>query len=271
MKVKILLVLLSIIGVNTSYAANWSYSGANGPEHWGQLDASFAVCETGKQQTPINIQLSQVKKNSSALPIAINYTFNKDKLTETLNGETTFTFPSGKLLTYNGHTLQIDVTDAANDDAVFWQNSAYHLLQFHFHSPSEHLVDGKTYPLEIHFVNENVRTGKVLVLGVFIAEGKKDNPTLTEIIKDAPTSLEQSNSIDTNIVLAEHLLPPNSAYFAYMGSLTTPPCTEGFQWIVFKNPIYASKQQIQALAKILQDNVRPVQKLNGRVVKEYKV
>ena len=221
------------------HTAEWSYDGKTGPEHWGDLDPTYVLAKNGKHQSPIDIRSSQ----SANLP-EINFEYK----------------PSRIHLIYNGHTIQ------ENEDPGSFEiigNRRYQLQQFHFHSPSEHTVDGKHYPMEMHLVHKSA-TGSVGVVAVFIEEGKHNqafDPAWT-VLPDAESPRRDLNmTIDT---LA--LLPKDHSYYQYFGSFTTPPCTEQVNWVVLKTPISLSKQQIERFRSVIKDNNRPVQPLNDRRV-----
>jgi carbonic anhydrase len=164
----------------------------------------------------------------------------------------------------NGHTVQADVSGTAN--SISFGGASYTLAQFHFHTPSEHTVDGKYYPLEIHFVNKDA-AGHIAVVGVLVRAGA-ENKLLAPLFSSLPatatpagTHAGQPLQVDIAAVL-----PKAHDAYVYPGSLTTPPCTEGVRWIVLMQPIQMSSAQIQAFKNIFQDNHRPLQKVNGREV-----
>lgn len=172
----------------------------------------------------------------------------------------------GPLIIQNdGHTIVVKAPDGVINGMKIG-NEPYQLLQFHMHAPSEHVIDGVHYPLEIHFVHAT-DDGKLAVLGVFVEEGEH-NAEFQKILDQAPTS--PSGDINTGASINPALLlPGNSALFAtwiYAGSLTTPPCTEGVHWYVIKKSITASLEQIQQFEALYDNNARFAQDLNGRQV-----
>lgn len=158
----------------------------------------------------------------------------------------------------NGHTLQF-TPDAAGRTLI--GADAYDLLQFHFHAPSEHTLNGKAYPVEIHFVNRNA-DGGLAVVGVFVSEGAA-NPALEALLAALPAQSGEAG-VTRPGVYPTLLLPEDRHYFAYAGSLTTPPCTEGVRWNVLSTPIEASAEQIAALSASLGTSNRAVQPLHER-------
>ena len=170
--------------------------------------------------------------------------------------------PGSVALRNNGHTIQANVDDA--NDTVTYKGEVYKLDQFHFHTPSEHTFDGKSYPMELHLVNKS-SNGKITVVGILIMEGK-ENPALEPVFADLPahqTSAGRQAQVDITA-----LLPNDRKALVYAGSLTTPPCSEPVNWIVLEQPIEMSREQIAAFKAIFHDNHRPLQKLNHRDVSE---
>lgn len=230
--------------LNDSPVVHWSYDEDVGPENWGELDSSFLACMNGNEQSPINIESVQVKTNEELENIEIQYQ------------------PTHFSIMNNGHTIQANPEISNNSIVV--EGEEYILAQFHFHTPSEHQFDGQNMDMELHLVHQDTN-GNLAVLGVMIQEGK-ENETLASIWEEMPKG-ETVKDVDIkNPVDLETLLPSNQASFHYNGSLTTPPCAEEVNWIVFEQPIEMSKEQIQAYREIFPDNHRPVQPLNEREI-----
>lgn len=241
-------------------ATPWGYEGTTGPEHWGKLSPAYAACSNGKSQSPINIQDPLLKNPVTAvihyepLPLAIID-----------DGDTELTIGTEKVLTNTGHGVQINYHGDHKQESVTYQGVVYYLKQFHFHTPAESKWNGFQYPLEIHFVNES-DDGKVLVLAVFAA-ADSGNAAIQTIVDHLPKT--EKNEVVMNDVMLnmKSLLPMHATLGSFMGSLTTPPCTEGLQWLVYQHPITVSSLQIQALSKAMgHANARPLQALNGRAV-----
>ena len=224
--------------------AYWSYTGQEGPESWGHLDESYAACVDGSEQSPINIEASQVKAEGAAEDVETHYE------------PTTFSVMN------NGHTIQAN-TVSENNRMIFG-GAEYRLVQFHFHTPSEHQFNGQPYEMELHLVHQN-EEGRLAVLGLMIQEGKQ-NEEMQAVWDMLPKEkTEQDLPIGEQIDLGA-LLPEEDAFFHYDGSLTTPPCTEDVEWVVFEQPIEMSKEQIEAFQQIFPENHRPVQPLNEREI-----
>jgi carbonic anhydrase len=220
---------------------HWSYSGETGPENWAKLSPGFAACGIGVNQSPIDISKT-VRAELETLQF--NY---KSKST---------------VIVSNGHTVQIDV---GPDSWFSAGGEKFQLLQFHFHSPSEHQINGEIFPLEGHFVHQNA-SGALAVVGVLFRSGEW-NADLARIGSAAPETFNQPEPIDLDI--AELGLYNNyDSYYRYNGSLTTPPCTEGVQWYVLKNPGHIASEQAAKFVELIGEDARGPQPINARVVLE---
>jgi len=229
-------------------ATEWGYEGEIGPEFWGGLSPDYVLCSEGQGQSPINI--------------------NSGFTTEAELKKLRTRYDSAALnVQNNGHTIQVNMAPGSN---IKTPNGRYSLLQFHFHFESEHTVDDTHAPLEAHFVHMN-NDGELVVLGVFISESHENskNKALEIILVNAPHDIA-INELDVELEL-EDLLPDTEVedYWHYNGSLTTPPCSQGVKWYVAKKHIHASVEQIEAMAALVHDNnYRPTQPLNGRVIND---
>ncbi|MCE4068437.1 MULTISPECIES: carbonic anhydrase [Pseudomonas] len=225
--------------------AHWSYTGDHGPSHWGGLGNT--LCTSGTEQSPIDVEKSQVQtKKVDASELELHY------------GKTPLT------LINNGHTIQATVTDG---DTLTYKGTEFCLVQFHFHTPSEHQFNHQPYPMEMHLVSQD-KDGRLLVLGVMIKEGL-ENKELAQLWKHLPAREGADKDLDAISApdLAK-LVPSASHHLYYHGSLTTPPCTEGVQWVLFESPIEMSKQQIEHFHRLFPDNHRPTQTAISREVDE---
>lgn len=219
----------------------WTYEGATGPDHWGTLSPDFKTCALGLQQTPIDLSNAMAGDAGS---LGFDYR------------------PLPLRLVNNGHTIQLN---ADRGSALRIGATRYELLQMHFHHPSEHLVDGRACAMEAHLVHRS-EAGDLAVVGVFIEEGAH-NDALAAIIDAMPPHEGPEIGVE-GAFDALAVLPANRAAFRYSGSLTTPPCSEGLAWTVFREPITASPEQIRAFAALFPNNARPVQPMNERVLIE---
>jgi len=265
-KVGCVTLMTAVLFSTTVYAnADWSYTGNTGPQNWGNLVPEFKLCSSGKMQSPIDIISASTVNQSASLKVA----YHPVTLRLYSDGKGMVKLPHDIKTIENDHTVEIVFT--TKDREIFQLNHEnYYLAQFHFHMPSEHTLNGQHFPAEVHFVSEN-KGGKIAVVGVWIKEGK-ENPALDKILNNLPKA-ENSLLVKKDIKIdPATLLPKNHNFYNYAGSLTTPPCTEGLNWIVMKTPITASTKQIQAMEKMLNGmNERPVQALNGRTVYNVKI
>jgi carbonic anhydrase len=230
--------------VSTTWKTPWSYEGSRGPEHWGDLDPDYAPCKNGKEQSPIDIR-SEEKADLPALR---------------------FEYKSGPLNIINNGYTAVRVDYVHSEDFLVVGEKRYELTQFHFHRPSEEFLHGKQYDMVLHLMHKD-GDGKVAGVAVMLQTGAT-NPTIQTLWKYMPSiagDVQQIAGIEIN---PANLLPHNTGYFTYMGSQTAPPCTEGVTWFVLKAPVEISAEQIGVFAKLYPHDVRPVQPLNGRVVKE---
>ncbi len=219
---------------------HWEYQGTTNTDSW---STCYADCG-GQTQSPVNITGAVIDEGLSA--ITTNYESAPIEFTN------------------NGHTLQFNYKTGST---INFSGDDYNLLQFHFHTGSEHTVGGQQFPMEIHLVHEDATTGNLAVIGIFFQEGN-ENEFLAKFIDNAPSTADETFTSTDSINVAE-LLPAENAYYTYTGSLTTPPCSEVVTWLVMKTPIEASSGQIEKIQGIIQDNYRPVQALNDRTIKEF--
>lgn len=222
----------------TAAAPRWSYSGADGPDRWANLSNAFATCGSGHQQSPID--LTAAASRDLANP-QIAYQ------------------PSEATIVDNGHAVEVDPARGVNVLTI--DGVPYSLVQLHFHSPSEHTINGNSFAVELHLVHQ-AEGGALAVLGVFVAGGA-ENPALVPVLSALPSKENREVRLRAPFDPST-LLPEDRRAYRYTGSLTTPPCTEGVTWLVMETPITASGQQIAALARALEGNNRPVQTRGDR-------
>ena len=232
----------STSAITTIAPTHWTYEGEEGPAHWGDLDPTYATCASGQTQSPIDI----VNPTQGDLPdIAF-----AEQLVSPVN------------IINNGHTIQVD---APAGGWITIDDTTYELTQFHFHSPSEHSVGGEAHDMELHLVHMDT-DGNLAVLGVLIDEGA-ENAALKPVFDNLPASAGPEEMIDATVNISD-LLPSDTDAYRYDGSLTTPPCSENVQWILFSQPIELSAAQIDAFQAVFSDNARPEQPFNGRAINE---
>jgi carbonic anhydrase len=243
----LVLLALTLTGAPAAAAesCSFSYEGATGPEHWWEIcpPRNF-TCVAGTRQSPIDLPAAP----ESSLPkLVFKYR------------------PTPFEVENNGHTIEVKVGPG---NFVRIGQERYKLVQFHFHTPSEHRLQGQTYPMELHFVHSNA-LGELAVVGVFLREGAA-NPVIQKIWDHIPhgADLADAQGEEGEEIDPEDLLPANREYYRYAGSLTTPPCTEGVRWHVLHDPVDVSAAQIDDFQEIFPLNARPLQPLNSRRVLE---
>lgn len=232
--------LLAAVLMPVAADDHWAYAGDKGPANWGRLAKDFATCASGNAQSPIDLEDTD--------PVVMNRMAFDYRVT-----------PVDLLNT--GHTVQMAVEPGSSfriGDKV-WE-----LVQFHLHTPSEHAVLGVHAPMELHFVHRNAK-GAFAVIGVMVTEGE-ENRAAGEFWQSLPIEPGQRNKVPSVLVNPRDLMPSASGFYRYMGSLTTPPCSEGVNWFVMKEAIEMSAAQIRAAKALTQMNARPLQARNHRMI-----
>lgn len=219
----------------------WGYEGDGAPHAWHVLKEEFTTCGTGTNQSPIDISTVTISNLSK---IEFNY---KSSPLELAN---------------NGHTVQANYHSGSY---ITVSGKRFDLLQFHFHSPSEHTIGGKRYDMVAHLVHKSA-DGQLAVIAVLFKAGDK-NRVIDKLWAHLPTENGQINTVKNSRVNALDLLPVDSTYFNYSGSMSKPPCSEEVNWMVMATPATISTKQLKQYTGLFPPNVRPVQPLNGRVVR----
>lgn len=213
----------------------WGYSGEGAPANWASLSADYEAC-AGSEQSPIDIVADD---EAQSVDVTMDYS------------------ESGGLLTGTGKLFKMEL----DGGSLMLGDKEYELIQFHFHTPSEHTVEGKSYPAEVHLVHA-ADDGTLAVIGVFYEVGEA-NEALATFWDKLPT-VGNADPVDFN---AAELLPSDRTTYTYDGSLTTPPCSEVVSWHVMKTPVSISQEQLDALIEMHGvENNRPVQPLNDREI-----
>jgi carbonic anhydrase len=223
---------------------HWTYEGETGPQNWGKLKPEFNVCAIGKRQSPINIEESATLQGP-AEPLQFNYTAS-----------------SGTVVN-NGHTIQVDLS---GDNSLTVRGSTYRLLQFHFHTPSEEQVNYRNSAMVAHLVHKN-NEGQLAVVAVLLDPGVA-NDLISKVWTYMPLDANDRVRMPPGLIDMNELLPKDQRYFQFIGSLTTPPCTEGVLWMVMKQPTQLGREQIRMFQQLFPNNARPVQPVNGRPVRQ---
>ena len=219
----------------------WDYHDDIGPGHWHTLHEDFMLCNEGQAQSPIDIPANTNKSN---LNVTFDYT------------------PSSIGLFNDGKTVYVNYFGKAK---ILLKGRKYKLVRLLMRTPSEHHIDGREYPMEIQFYHRSADQG-VAMVSVFVQPGEK-NPLLEQIWNVMPEHLNRENVVREKTFDGNKLLPEDRTFYFYSGSLTTPPCTENVQWIIFSNPIQASPEQLEIFSAILNNNTRPLQERNNRPIR----
>ena len=222
--------------------AEWSYSGAEGPKEWGNLEPDYQICKIGHEQSPIDI--TNTKKE--ALP-AIHFDYK----------------PATLKIINNGHSIQVNYPAGS---FITVGGKKYELKQFHFHHPSEEHINGKGFDMVAHLVHAD-SDGKVVVVAVLLKKGNA-NAMLAKIWEHLPPTEGPESEVGGVEINPSALLPAEIGYYTFAGSLTTPPCSEAVTWFVLKKPSEISAEEIAAFAKIYPHDARPIQPTNGRSIAE---
>ena len=222
-------------------AIHWGYEGAGGPENWSRLSPEYALCGTGKRQSPIDIR-DGIRVDLE--PIQFDYR------------------PARFRVIDNGHTVQVTLPGGS----ISLLGKSYQLIQFHFHRPSEEMVDGKAFDMVVHMVHR-AEDGKLAVVAVLLESGA-ENPFVQTVWNNLPLEKNMEVAPPSLTLDPAQLLPENRNYYTYMGSLTTPPCSEDVLWLVLKQPQQISPEQQAIFARLYKRNARPVQPGSGRLIKE---
>ena len=228
---------------------HWGYEPGNGPANWGRLNRDWLLCAEGKAQSPIDLTGAEQQKFAEMkleVPAANLQIVHQTHVLEAID---------------NGHTIQINYD---RGETFTIESESYQLRQYHFHSPSEHTVNGSHFPMEMHLVHLS-KDKKLAVIGVFIKEGRH-NEAFDAIWSNLPKKTGQEVHLENVQVDIDDMLPGNKATYRYAGSLTTPPCSEDVRWFVYVEPIELSRDQIKTFQKIFHGNNRPTQPLNDRTL-----
>jgi carbonic anhydrase len=220
---------------------HWAYGGDLGPQAWGGLRPNFSTCANGKRQSPIDIRDGFAVELE---PPIFEYRASAFRVID------------------NGHTVQVNV-DAGN--SLLIRGRRYELQQFHFHRPSEERIEGRAFDMSAHLVHRDA-DGHLAVVAVLLERGSAQ-PLVQTVWNHLPLEKHEEFAAGVPIDLGQ-LLPEDRRYYTYMGSLTTPPCSEGVLWVVMRQPVGLSPEQIAIFSRLYPMNARPVQSAAGRVIKQ---
>jgi carbonic anhydrase len=222
-------------------AVSWGYEGAGGPDQWGSLRPDYRLCASGQRQSPIDL------RDGVAVdlpPVEFDYR------------------PSLFRVTDNGRTLVVEV----GENRVRLLGRRHTLVSLQFHQPGENTVEGRATPMSAHFLHR-ADDGRLLMVAVPLEIGP-ENPALQTILDHLPLERHEPVEPPATALDLRAFVPALPAYFTYMGSLSTPPCREGVQWVVMKQAVAISAQQLAIFSRLYPGNARPLQAANGRLIKE---
>lgn len=244
-------VALGLASCSRSETVHWGYGPDDGPDQWAALNPDWALCGAGVEQSPIDL----ADPTQMDLP-ALEIHTPSDREVDVLNHREVLDALD------NGHTIQVN---SRTGETLTVDADSYALVQFHFHAPSEHTIDDEHFPMELHFVHQ-ADDGALAVVGVLIQEGP-ENPGIASLWQQLSAAPGSQATIRIPAQFRDHIFPDaRPAVYHYSGSLTTPPCSEGVQWFVLKNPTRLSPEQIRAFTQVYHENNRPVQALKDRTV-----
>ena len=239
--------LLGTAIASSALAQEFSYNGDTGPAYWHELNPTdWAACEgMGMAQSPINIRT--VKPDNTLKPLDL------------------VTFPTAIDIFNNGHTIEQRYEDTGT--MIYFEGVAYELLQFHFHTLSEHTIGARHSLIEMHLVFGEMGGDTNLVVAQLFEAGQPVNDFIQALIDAGLPQKDGDETQTTDLIDVSDGLADTKSYYTYQGSLTTPPCSEVVTWVVLKKPAIVTQSQYQAFRRILGNNFRPIQDTADRVVR----
>lgn len=238
----------SFAGAVSASETEFSYNGDTGPAYWSELNEEWGACAgtaPDARQSPIDISHAKVDKHLKPLDIQ--------------------TYPTTLDIFNNGHTIEQHYDGTGS--IVYFEGREYELQQFHFHTLSEHTVDEGHGAMEIHAVFGEVSTGDNLVVGMLFEIGNKSNPFIQVLIDAGLPMKNGDTTVTADVIDLADVLTSTSTYYTYPGSLTTPPCSETVTWVMLQKPAQFTLAQYESFRRILGNNFRPLQNMNGRTVR----
>lgn len=215
------------------------------------VNSNYEACGKGTLQSPINIEVKETIDEEQALKLAEQISLNYDQALFAVEN--------------NGHTIEANSTTL--DNSLLINDKEFKLTGIHFHSPSEHQLNGQYFDMEAQLFHES-EEGELAIIGLFIKSGE-ENDVLAEMWDEIPTNGDVAAKLLNNPIDLQQLLPADKEVYQYVGSLTAPPCTEGVNWFILEQPIEMSDEQINRFSAIFLQNNRPIQQLNNREVYKF--
>ncbi|RCS59788.1 carbonic anhydrase [Parvibium lacunae] len=226
----------------------WGYAAHNGPALWASLHKDYRLCQEGQRQSPIAIQDSESLSLPGMEALAFEYYF------------------AGGLVTQHETGLRVILPSSDGEAPQFHaRGQRYRLQEIQFHAPGEFEINGNVSPLQMYLVHQNAMGESAMVVVPFIVGA--DHPVIEVIWAHLPLATTDQVSLPPGALALQDLLPSDRRYYQFLGSLTQPPCREGVLWHVFKQPLSISQSQLSVLMRLIPNNARPLQPLNGRVIK----
>ena len=222
----------------------WSYAGDTGPQNWGRIRPEFTLCAVGRRQSPIGLD-----DGTALLGPAAGIDFH-------------YAASNASVLN-NGHTIVVSVS---GDNTMVLRGTSYQLTEINFHTPSEIQVNGHHYAMSANLLHRSA-DGKLAILSVLLDVGEV-NALVNKVWTYLPLDISDKVDMPVGLLNANELLPADQRYYQFMGSLTTPPCTEGVVWVVIKQPLTISEAQFRLFTQLFPMNARPLQPINGRAVRD---
>jgi carbonic anhydrase len=220
----------------------WSYEGETGPQHWGRLRPEWRTCAEGIRQSPIDL------RDGIAVDLApVQFDYRR----------------TGFRIRDTGNTLQVDVGEGMG---ITVRGVRYALERFTLHKPSQDRVGGMAHDMAVYLQHRSA-DGKQAIVSLLLAAGNAANPVVQTLWNNLPLDRGREFIPDAVLDLAA-LVPADPGHFLYTGSLPTPPCTEDVLWVVMKQPVPISDDQLAVFARLYPRNGRPIQPANGRPLLE---
>lgn len=234
--------ILGTAAMAAAQNANWTYEGKTGPLRWGKLDPAYAACSKGNEQSPIDIHGAHL--NKALQPIQFHY----------IAGAVT--------LEHNGHTIVAHVNPGSY---IVANGVRYNLVEYSFKHPGEETVKGKLSDMSVQLLHKS-DDGKLAIIAVRLIENQNaPNATLAALWAHLPTAPGKTEKI-ADMINPGGFLPLDRGYWTYMGSLTTPPCTEGVRWFVLEQQVTLSRDQLRVFSALFKMNTRETQDANERKI-----
>lgn len=216
----------------------WNYADI-GPTQWSKVNPDYVLCEKGLEQSPIALRWSK--------PMV---------------GRKLEFFYNPGVYQVEVHPQKLQLTFGKGNYSLV-DGKKWHLVALQAHTPGEHSFGKKKFPLEVHLIHYDEEQTRLGVMAVMFKVGKP-HPGLEALLKNLPAEKPGRAFVESEPLNPSLFLPLVTTHYAYQGSLTFPPCTEGVAWTVLNTPLEVSAEQLVRLQKVLGPNARPAQPWNHR-------